>query len=71
MCIRDRIKGVPFLNGVGVSAQDLRGGAALIIAGLAADSETEISGINHILRGYENIDKNLRKLGGKIERIPE
>ncbi|MDD4377226.1 MAG: UDP-N-acetylglucosamine 1-carboxyvinyltransferase [Eubacteriales bacterium] len=65
------IKGVPFLNGGGVSAQDLRGGAALIIAGLAADSETEISGINHILRGYENIDKNLRKLGGKIERIPE
>lgn len=65
------IKGVPFLNGGGVSAQDLRGGAALIIAGLAADSETEISGINHILRGYENIDKNLRKLGGRIERIPE
>ncbi|MEG1163261.1 MAG: UDP-N-acetylglucosamine 1-carboxyvinyltransferase [Anaerovoracaceae bacterium] len=65
------INGVDFLHGENVESKDLRGGAALIIAGLMAEGETNICGIQHICRGYEDIDKNLKKLGGKIERISD
>ncbi|MFC2048651.1 UDP-N-acetylglucosamine 1-carboxyvinyltransferase [Elusimicrobiota bacterium] len=60
------IKGVKHLSGAPVTALDLRGGASLIIAGLAAKGRTSITGIDHIERGYENIVGNLRKLGAKI-----
>ncbi len=63
------IKGVKKLTGANVNATDLRGGAALIIAGLAADGITVIKGIHHIDRGYENIEKILRDLGANIKRI--
>lgn len=57
------------LTGAKVTATDLRAGAALILAGLVAQGETEISDIYHIERGYENIEAKLRGLGAKISRI--
>lgn len=62
------VEGVNRLTGATVEATDLRGGAALIVAGLFADGETEIQKIHHILRGYENIEKNLTDLGAVIKR---
>lgn len=47
------VEGVPRLFGASVEAPDLRGGAALIVAGLAADGLTEVSGLRHVDRGYE------------------
>ncbi|MEN9406784.1 MAG: hypothetical protein RLZ12_1068, partial [Bacillota bacterium] len=54
------------LLGAQVKASDLRNGAALILAGLAASGTTEISGLHHIERGYVNIVEKLRSLGAKI-----
>lgn len=62
------IQGVPFLSGAPVIATDLRASAALVIAGLAAQGKTIVSGLHHLDRGYENIESKLRKLGAKIER---
>jgi len=62
------IKGPTQLVGAKVEAMDLRGGAALIIAALSAKGITEISGIAHINRGYENIEQKLRKVGACIEQ---
>ncbi|MCL2088262.1 MAG: UDP-N-acetylglucosamine 1-carboxyvinyltransferase [Oscillospiraceae bacterium] len=63
------IEGVDRIYGANVRATDLRGGASLIIAGLAAEGETVISDIYHIDRGYERIEDNLRSIGAKIKRI--
>jgi UDP-N-acetylglucosamine 1-carboxyvinyltransferase len=60
------IKGVKDLTGAKVSAKDLRGGAALVLAGLVAQGTTEIDNIYHINRGYENMDISLRYLGADI-----
>ena len=57
------------LYGAAVNAPDLRGGAALVIAGLGATGETVVDGIRHIDRGYENIEATLSKLGADIKRI--
>ena len=65
------IKGVHHLNGSSVTASDLRAGAALIIAGLAATGETKISDIEHIDRGYPHIEDKLVALGADITRIEE
>ncbi len=62
-------KGVESLSAAPVKAHDLRAGAAMIIAGLCAEGQTEISDIHHILRGYENIIGKFEKLGAKIEYI--
>lgn len=62
------IKGVPRLTGAEVNATDLRAGAALIIAGLEAEGYTEISGVEHIDRGYENIISKLISLGAEVTR---
>ena len=62
------IEGVGRLMGAPVTAPDLRAGAALVIAGLAATGITEIDDIYHIERGYENIEQKLRALGADIER---
>lgn len=56
------------LNGACVKATDLRAGVALIIAGIAANGITEISNIEHIDRGYENIEEKFKNLGAKIKR---
>ncbi|GGI97206.1 UDP-N-acetylglucosamine 1-carboxyvinyltransferase [Alicyclobacillus cellulosilyticus] len=63
------VRGVPRLYGAAVEATDLRGGAALVIAGLMADGTTRIEGLHHIDRGYEQIDVYLRDLGADIARI--
>lgn len=63
------IDGVPKYMGAKVIAPDLRAGAALVIAGLAADGVTEIEDIHYIDRGYEDFDGKLRSLGGLIERV--
>lgn len=60
------IKGVKKLNAAPVKCTDLRGGAALVLAGLIAKGKTKISNIEYILRGYENLDIKLRKLGANI-----
>lgn len=58
------------LYGVPVSATDLRAGAALVLAGMAAEGRTHIEGLAHIDRGYERLDGKLRGLGAKIQRLP-
>lgn len=63
------IKGVKRLSGAYVEASDLRAGAALVTAGLAADGATIVGNICHIDRGYENFEKKLRGLGAQIIRI--
>ena len=60
------IKGVKKLNGAILSSTDLRGGAVLINAGLVAKGTTEVENIEYILRGYQNIDEKLEKLGARI-----
>ena len=62
------IRGVKSLHGAEVCAHDLRGGAALVLAGLSANGITEISDVKHIDRGYLNFDENLRMVGAKIIR---
>ena len=64
-------EGVPELTAAPVYATDLRAGAALIIAGICAKGKTEIYNLNHIDRGYENIEEKFRSLGAKIERVNE
>nr|WP_165755703.1 UDP-N-acetylglucosamine 1-carboxyvinyltransferase [Ruminiclostridium hungatei] len=62
------VKGVDRLNGAQVVSRDLRGGAALILAGLAARGETVITGLEHIDRGYYKIEEKLASLGADIIR---
>ena len=62
-------EGVESLSGAPVSATDLRAGAALIIAGVAAEGTTELYNLQHIDRGYENIEEKFRKLGANIIRV--
>ena len=69
--IRDRmaiIHGVERLSGVSVSAGDLRGGAALVLAGLAANGVTRVDDVRFVDRGYEALDKDLAALGADICR---
>ena len=63
------IKGVKKLYGASVNATDLRGGAALVLAGSVARGTTKIENIEYILRGYENFITKLQKLGLDIEMI--
>ncbi|MBQ7155468.1 MAG: UDP-N-acetylglucosamine 1-carboxyvinyltransferase [Synergistaceae bacterium] len=63
------IRGVDHLQGAGVKATDLRAGAALIIAGLAAKGETTVEDMVHVWRGYEAIDQKLRALGAEVELV--
>lgn len=63
------ISGVEKLTGARVSAPDLRAGAALVIAGLAAEGFTTIDDIVYIQRGYENFDGKLRSLGARIQEV--
>jgi UDP-N-acetylglucosamine 1-carboxyvinyltransferase len=53
-----------------VRALDLRAGAALIVAALAAEGTTEISDMHHVDRGYESIDSKLQALGAAVTRQP-
>ncbi len=62
------ITGVERLNGANVEASDLRAGAALVLAGLVAQGETNVRNIHFIDRGYQDLEANLRSLGADIER---
>lgn len=64
-------EGVEKLYGASVYSTDLRAGAALIIAGVSAEGTTEIYNLEHIDRGYENIEEKFRKIGADIRRINE
>ncbi|RUS48431.1 UDP-N-acetylglucosamine 1-carboxyvinyltransferase [Cohnella sp. AR92] len=64
------IRGVPQLYGTTVEASDLRAGAALVIAGLAADGRTTVEQVHHIDRGYDRIEQMFSGLGGDIMRLP-
>ena len=61
------ITGIKKLTGTSVNSADLRGGAALVLAGLQAKGTTRVNNINYILRGYEHFDDKLRKLGASIK----
>jgi len=65
------VSGVRRLSGAKVMATDLRASAALILAGLVAEGQTEVSRVYHIDRGYEAIEKKLAGLGATIERVKE
>lgn len=65
------VQGVKNLTGAQVKATDLRAGAAMILAGLAAAGETEVSNIYHIDRGYENLIEKLQAIGAEIKRVEE
>ena len=64
-------EGVDGLYGAPVYATDLRAGAALIIAGVCAEGTTEIYNLEHIDRGYENIEEKFKNIGANIERVSE
>lgn len=63
---RAYVNGVDRLFGADLLACDLRSGAALVVAALGAEGRSVISGVSHILRGYENLDKKLRMLGADM-----
>jgi len=63
------IKGGEKLSGAPVMATDLRASVSLILAGLVAEGETEISRVYHLDRGYEHIERKLSRLGADIERV--
>lgn len=63
------VEGVEKLKGTTVIGTDLRAGAALIVAGLMAEGQTEIKDAYHIYRGYEKIEEKLKKLGAKIQKV--
>lgn len=65
------IEGVETFTGARVKATDLRGGAAVVIAALAAEGVTEIEQIFHIERGYQDIENKLRALGADIKKVYE
>ena len=65
------VEGVDHLTGAPIQASDLRAGAALVIAALAAHGESEVSHVQYIERGYENIVEKLRAVGAEIRSVEE
>jgi UDP-N-acetylglucosamine 1-carboxyvinyltransferase len=63
------VRGVPRLSGAPVEASDIRAGAALVLAGLAAEGETIVYESAHIDRGYDRFDHALRTLGADVRRF--
>ena len=68
---RAKVHGVPKLSGAPIMASDLRAGAVLALAGMAAKGETVVSRVYHIDRGYERIEEKLSAIGADITRIDE
>lgn len=64
-----RVRGVERLHGAELLAEDLRGGAAMVVAALSAEGKSLIFGVKHIKRGYDNLEKMLRKLGAEIKYV--
>jgi UDP-N-acetylglucosamine 1-carboxyvinyltransferase len=65
------VRGVPRLSGAPVVASDIRAGAALVIAGLAAEGETLVSAAHHVHRGYTDFAGSLRRLGADVTVEPD
>ncbi len=65
------VTGADRLSGARVAACDLRASAALLLAGLAADGRTTVEQIHHLDRGYQHLDRKLRQLGARIERVAD
>ncbi len=65
------VEGVKRLSGAEVTATELRGAAALVVAGLSAEGTTYISGLKYINRGYEDIEKNLCSIGAVVKTCKE
>ncbi len=65
------VRGVNVLTGAPVTANDIRGGAALVIAGLAAQGRTEVAGVRHIERGFEHLEEKLSSLGAEIRIVED
>lgn len=63
------VQGVETLSGSAVEARELRGGAALVVAGLMAEGETLVEGCQYIYRGYENIGRDFRELGARVVSV--
>jgi UDP-N-acetylglucosamine 1-carboxyvinyltransferase len=63
------VRGVPRLSGAPVRAHDIRAGAAMVVAGLAAEGSTTITGVHHVDRGYDDLVGRLRAVGAAIERV--
>ncbi|UCH91306.1 MAG: UDP-N-acetylglucosamine 1-carboxyvinyltransferase [Nitrospirota bacterium] len=63
------VKGISALTGAEVMASDLRASAGLVLAGLAAEGETNISRVYHLDRGYERLEEKLQALGGHVQRV--
>ena len=68
-CTTAYIEGVDYYQGANMTSPDLRAGAALVLAALAAKGQSDIDGIEYIERGYENFDKKLRSLGADIVKM--
>ncbi len=64
-----KVMGPARIRGCPVEAKELRGGAALLIAGLAAEGMTTVTGCRYIMRGYENICRDLRELGARVNSV--
>ena len=62
--------GVERLKGAPVMATDLRASVSLILAGLAAEGETQVNRVYHLDRGYERVEEKLSQCGAVIERVP-
>jgi UDP-N-acetylglucosamine 1-carboxyvinyltransferase len=62
------VRGVKELSGASVICRDLRGGAALVLAGLAAGNKTEVLDVYHVERGYYNFEQKLQAIGADIKR---
>ena len=60
------VRGVPVLSGAPVRAPDIRAGAALVVAGLAAEGETLVANAHHVERGYQDLVGNLSRLGADV-----
>ena len=65
------VQGVKSLHGAEVFAHDLRGGAALVLAGLAAEGVTTVFGAEHVNRGYCDFDRKLRSIGANVEFLDD
>ena len=63
------VKGVERLHGASVSASDLRGGAALVLAALKAEGQSSVCDLWHIDRGYEDFEGKLKKIGARVRRV--
>ncbi|MBQ7980947.1 MAG: UDP-N-acetylglucosamine 1-carboxyvinyltransferase, partial [Oscillospiraceae bacterium] len=62
------VTGRNYIQGASFKSGDLRGGAAMVVAGLSAIGDTSISGVEHIDRGYEHIEETFSSLGANIKR---